>query len=394
MQHHKTIYVDVRKSFSFTESGKYNGGNNYTRRLVQELLKRENSGEELQVKLICCEKSRDVISSLFLTKIGNIISLNGIHELKINAEDIYFCPHINDSLKYAKELETFRRNNPQTRICLTIHDRRHKEMGYDKYDGVLKEGVKANPILLALGRNIHSLEIELALKRIVACADSIFTVSNYSMQSLNRIRGVRDIKYYIQSVAFPDNDYSEHTVKMKYILFVSAGRPEKNFIRALKAFEMYVKEKNDRKLKMIATGINDCQASAIVRHRIVDDNILHAQVELKGYVTDEELDYLYRNCYFLLFPSHNEGFGLPVLEALMRGKPTVASNKSSIPEIAGSAAVYVNPKSVESIYMGIMQMIERYQKMCIYAEKRREIVVEMVKLDNTIMIDDLLLETK
>ena len=69
-------------------------------------------------------------------------------------------------------------------------------------------------------------------------------------------------------------------------------------------------------------------------------------------------------------------------------------NKSSIPEIAGSAAVYVNPKSVESIYMGIMQMIERYQKMCIYAEKRREIVVEMVKLDNTIMIDDLLLETK
>lgn len=78
----------------------------------------------------------------------------------------------------------------------------------------------------------------------------------------------------------------------------------------------------------------------------------------------------------------------------MRGKPTVASNKSSIPEIAGSAAVYVNPKSVESIYMGIMQMIERYQKMCIYAEKRREIVVEMVKLDNTIMIDDLLLETK
>ena len=114
MQHHKTIYVDVRKSFSFTESGKYNGGNNYTRRLVQELLKRENSGEELQVKLICCEKSRDVISSLFLTKIGNIISLNGIHELKINAEDIYFCPHINDSLKYAKELETFRRNNPQT----------------------------------------------------------------------------------------------------------------------------------------------------------------------------------------------------------------------------------------------------------------------------------------
>lgn len=394
MQHHKTIYVDVRKSFSFTVSGKYNGGNNYTRRVVQELLERENSDDELQVKLICCEKSIDVISSSFLIKVDNIIGLDEIHNFKINAGDIYFCPHINDSLKYAKELETLRKTNPRIRICLTIHDRRHKEMGYDKYDGLLKEGIKANPILLALGRNIHSLEIELALKRIVACADSIFTVSNYSMQSLNRISGIKEIKYYTQSIAIPSNDYSEHKAKMKYVLFVSAGRPEKNFVRALKAFEMYVKEKNDRRLKMIATGINDGQASAIARHRIIDNNIFHAQVELKGYVTNEELDYLYRNCYFLLFPSHNEGFGLPVLEAMMRGKPTVASNRSSIPEVAGSAAIYVNPKSVESIYMGIMQMIERYQKMCIYAEKRREIVVKMMKLDNAIMIDDLLLETK
>lgn len=392
MEHQKTVYMDVRKSFSFTESGKYNGGNNYVRELVRKLLKNGNSNNEVRVILICCEKSVDAIISSFSIEEDCIMRLDEITDLKVNIEDIYFCPHINDSLKYAKELEKFRKANPRAKICLTIHDRRHKELRYDKYDGLLKDGIKANSILLALGRILHSIDIEFALKRIMACADSIFTVSNYSMQSLNRIKGVKDIKYYTQSIALQSDDFSEHKDGMRYILFVSAGRPEKNFIRTLKAFEMYVKEKNDRSMKIIATGINDHQASAIVRHKIIDDDILNKQVELKGYVTDEELDYLYKNCYFLIFPSRHEGFGLPVLEALMRGKPTVASNRSSIPEVAGSAAVYVNPKSVESICHGIKRMIKDYNKMCVYLQKRKDIMRKMIELDNEVILNDLLAE--
>jgi glycosyltransferase involved in cell wall biosynthesis len=74
---------------------------------------------------------------------------------------------------------------------------------------------------------------------------------------------------------------------------------------------------------------------------------IDASVIMLGYVSDEELIWLYRNCYANLYASLFEGFGLPVLEGMHFGAPTIASNSSSIPEVAGNAAVLLAPEDVE-----------------------------------------------
>jgi glycosyltransferase involved in cell wall biosynthesis len=71
------------------------------------------------------------------------------------------------------------------------------------------------------------------------------------------------------------------------------------------------------------------------------------KVIMTGYVSDDELIWLYRNCYANLYPSLFEGFGLPVLEGMQFGAPTVTSRSTSIPEIAGEAAILLDPLDIE-----------------------------------------------
>ncbi|GAB7521206.1 glycosyltransferase family 4 protein [Paraburkholderia sp. 2C] len=75
----------------------------------------------------------------------------------------------------------------------------------------------------------------------------------------------------------------------------------------------------------------------------VEQNVI-----MTGYVSDEELVWLYRNCYASLYPSLFEGFGLPVLEGMQMGAPTITSTTSSIPEVAGDAAILLDPKDPEA----------------------------------------------
>ena len=80
-------------------------------------------------------------------------------------------------------------------------------------------------------------------------------------------------------------------------------------------------------------------------------------VKLLGYVDESSLATLYDNAQFLAMPSLYEGFGLPLLEAMAYGTPVLTSNNSSMPEVAGDAAVYVDAMNVGSIKYGLGQMI-------------------------------------
>jgi glycosyltransferase involved in cell wall biosynthesis len=81
-----------------------------------------------------------------------------------------------------------------------------------------------------------------------------------------------------------------------------------------------------------------------------------SQVIMTGYVADDELVWLYRNCYANLYPSFFEGFGLPVLEGMQFGAPTVASNTTSIPEVTGNAAILVGPDDLEGWTRTLQQL--------------------------------------
>ena len=385
----KNLFIDLRYSYYVSiKSGKFNGGNNYCRRLVDIILNKEN--KNVNVYLCCYSSAKKILKENFNCEYSKIVTINNLSELDIKDGDIYFVPQVDDSLKYARELKKMKNRINNLKIYVTIHDTRYKELKYDKYDGILKSGIKRNPLILAIGRNIRSINIDMAMKIIMKNADEVFTVSNYSMQRLLNTYGKVNIKYFIQNPGkLENNNFNKINNKESYILFVSAGRSEKNFVRTFIAYKKYID--NGGRSKLVITGIKKEQFN-IIKKRLKIDTELDNNVIIKDYVSDRELDQLFYDCRYLLFTSRNEGFGLPVLEAIAHEKPVVVSNKSSIPEVAGSAAVYVNPYSIKSIMIALeyMDKQENYDKELKYVKERKKIIYKQIELDEKILIDKLM----
>ena len=97
----------------------------------------------------------------------------------------------------------------------------------------------------------------------------------------------------------------------------------------------------------IITGVSDAN---IYKYKIVNPD----KFTFAGYVEDNDLEQLYHDAYAFIYPSLNEGFGYPPLEAMRYGKPVLASPFTSIPEICQGAALYFNPYSIEEIMNRIL----------------------------------------
>lgn len=151
-------------------------------------------------------------------------------------------------------------------------------------------------------------------------------------------------------------------VSRKYFLFVGTVQPRKNLERLIKAFALHLRGVNKVKagdhlgggVKLVISGSKGWLADDIYRlpRRLDIEN----KVKFLGYVPDKDMPALYCGAVALLFPSLFEGFGLPILEAQACGCPVLTSNVSSMPEVAGKAALYVNPISVEDIIRGMIRI--------------------------------------
>lgn len=129
-----------------------------------------------------------------------------------------------------------------------------------------------------------------------------------------------------------------------YILAVGSDKPRKNLLRLVRAFCMM--QTNSHCL--VLAGLHGDDA----KKRIMDEASLHAsnnRIIFLDYVEDKDLPFLYSGATIFCYPSLYEGFGLPVLEAMACGTPVVASNTTSIPEVAGQAAILVDPTECEEI---------------------------------------------
>jgi len=134
---------------------------------------------------------------------------------------------------------------------------------------------------------------------------------------------------------------SKYQLTKSYILSVGTLEPRKNIARLIEAFTA-LKEKS---LELAIVG----------KFGWGEKTKPVPGIKLLGFVPDEDLAGLYSNAKAFVYPSLYEGFGLPVVEALSCGCPVVTSLNSSLPEVAGKAAIYVDPKSVLSIAKGIKQ---------------------------------------
>ncbi len=138
-----------------------------------------------------------------------------------------------------------------------------------------------------------------------------------------------------------------------YIFTVGTVQPRKNYIRLIQALVQLRTKGID--IHLVIAGGKGWLDNPI--YRAIEENHMQAFVHFIGFANDEDLPALYKNATCLAFPSLYEGFGLPVLEAMAAGIPVLTSNVSSLPEVAGDAAITVDPYDLEAITDGLKRLI-------------------------------------
>jgi glycosyltransferase involved in cell wall biosynthesis len=129
----------------------------------------------------------------------------------------------------------------------------------------------------------------------------------------------------------------------KYFLLVSGNRWEKNNLRALMALdELFSEQERFKDYYAVVTGVDDL---SFFKYKFKNPQ----KFECKGYVEDDVLRSLHAGSYAFVYPSLNEGFGYPPLDAMGYGKPVLASAITSIPEVCGDAVLYFNPLDYKEI---------------------------------------------
>jgi alpha-1,3-rhamnosyl/mannosyltransferase len=139
----------------------------------------------------------------------------------------------------------------------------------------------------------------------------------------------------------------------EYALYVGGHEPRKNLAAVFRAMECYWR-KFDPTLELRLTGSERSLSrdAAMTYHRLS----AHAPVRFLGEVSDAELGDHYDKAQVLLLLSHEEGFGLPVLEAMAHGCPVVAADRASLPEVVGDAGVLVDPDQPEAVAAAVRSL--------------------------------------
>lgn len=195
--------------------------------------------------------------------------------------------------------------------------------------------------------------------------DAILTVSQTSADDLERYYRLPASKIHVtpngvhcsqkltdENVAYVLDRFG---VQPPYFLYVGALHPRKNIKRTIEAFESARKLHPEAKLVIVGPPSWGAHQELRTVLRSAGEN---SGIVFTDFLSDNELDALYQGAHGLVFPSLYEGFGLPVLEAMSHGTPVITSNVSALPEVAGDAALLVDPTSVDEISRSMISLLE------------------------------------
>lgn len=234
----------------------------------------------------------------------------------------------------------------------------------------LKTGKEVHPrILSAHRRRLHWVKKE---------SDLMIAVSQVTKRDAVKILRVKRNRIRVIYEAAPEEIEKvreekkiekikkEYGIKGDYLLVIAPWQPRKNFKRIVQAFKLVTSNQQPvtrrKPITLVVVGYSEIKIPSGNKKIIFTDFVPQG----------EKLNALYSGASCLVYPSLYEGFGLPILEAFICGCPVVTSNVSSMPEVAGKAAVLVNPKSVKDIARGIREAIENRNKLVKAGLKRVE----------------------
>jgi glycosyltransferase involved in cell wall biosynthesis len=190
------------------------------------------------------------------------------------------------------------------------------------------------------------------IPRVLKQSKHIITISEATANDAMEFCGIEANKITVIPLAYDDSNFRFLDLPTQnYVLYL--GRPDiyKNLDRALKAFSQV---KNHQDYEFWIAGPNDPRYTPVIEAISWD---LGIKIKILDYVPYRELPVLINHAIALIFPSLWEGFGLPILEAMACGTPVITSNTSSMPEVAGDAAILVDPTNVGAIASAIDSVI-------------------------------------
>lgn len=200
----------------------------------------------------------------------------------------------------------------------------------------------------------------------VRYADEIIAISEHTKKDLMEILKVPDEMITVTPLA-ADTSYmpisdSEKLVRVreqyklpkKFILFVGSLEPRKNVKTLIRAFAG-LSEELRKDYYLVIAGAKGWLNSDIPK--IVTDLKIEEKVFFTGYIANEDISTVYSLATIFVYPSLYEGFGLPILEAMSCGVPTITSNTSSMPEVAGDAALLINPLDVDELVAALERLL-------------------------------------
>lgn len=198
------------------------------------------------------------------------------------------------------------------------------------------------------GSTVNSIMQKLFLRSAAKEADRIIAVSQSTKNDVIRLCGVTPDKIaviYEGSPSLHQNVHAENEQSMldklgitgPYYLYLGTIEPRKNIDTIVKAFELLAAE--DPMVQLVIAGSWGWRYESVKSQ--IEESPCSSRILLPGYVSLEEKFLLYRKALAFVFVSHYEGFGIPILEAYAMGTSVITANNSSLPEVAGDAAWYV-----------------------------------------------------
>ncbi len=281
---------------------------------------------------------------------------NILYSLKL---DLVHFPHFNIPVFY------------NGKFIVTIHDLIHQKFKMNR-------ATTHDPITYFIKHKAYNFAFSTALKK----SEKVITVSDYVEEELIKTWKVKREKIVVTKEGVEENlienakkigkkeideTLQKFNIKSPFIFYVGNAHPHKNVEGLIKAF-MQLKtgfrtSRNDNaNLQLVLSG-KDHYFWQRIKEEYSDKDIIFT-----GFVSDEELVALYKSCKAYVVPSFEEGFGIPLLEAMALQTPVVASNTSATPEIGGDAALYFNPKDPNDIADKISEVLN--------SEKLRKELIE------------------
>lgn len=307
------ISIDGRSAIFYNGSGI----GNYSSEIINTMLK---INKEDYIKVFSSNTNFNKFSS-FWEFSNSPIKLD-------NKYDVFFNPHNGIGLP----------NRNFKKIVTTLHDIIPSKLPDTVSESYLK----------VYNENIY---------KILEKSHSIITVSNFSKSDIIKTFNVNENKIFVTYLS-PSKIYRPlnpklslyflnkvYNINYNYILYIGGFSPRKNIIRLIDAFsKVYI---TNKKIKLIIVGQKGKSYDNYLK-RCIKLNILN-NVIFTNFIETPYLPLFYSCASCFIYPSLYEGFGLPPLESMACGTPTIASNLTSIPEVLKNAPLYINPYDVDDI---------------------------------------------